>query len=69
VAEEIIFIRDYGVQLTEPLLFFGLLITIVATPFLTFELSKVQHAILTGALGVAWGYSMVDFVILFWSHK
>ncbi|HKG70669.1 MAG TPA: hypothetical protein VKA40_10950 [Nitrososphaera sp.] len=63
------FIRDYGVQLAEPLLLFGLLITIVATPFITFELSKGQYAILTGALGVAWGYSMVDFVILFWSHE
>jgi tetrahydromethanopterin S-methyltransferase subunit C len=70
VAEEIIFIRDYDVQLAEPLLFFGLLIIIVATPFITFELSKVQqHAILTGALSVAWEYSMVDFVILFWSHE
>jgi hypothetical protein len=48
------FIRDYGVQLAEPLLLFGLLITIVATPFITFELSKGQYAILTGALGVAW---------------
>lgn len=40
VAEEIIFIREDGFQLAEPLLFFGLLITIVATPFRTFEPSK-----------------------------
>ncbi|HEX6280794.1 MAG TPA: hypothetical protein VFZ67_01065 [Nitrososphaera sp.] len=53
--------------MAEPLLFFGLLIIIVATPFITFELSKgQQYAILTGALSVAWEYSMVDFVILFW---
>jgi hypothetical protein len=68
VVHKIIFIPDYTLPLAEPLLFFGLLITIVATPFITFELSEGQNAMLTGALGVAWGYGMIEIVAL-WSQE